>query len=174
MILATFVLQPALHGVTAEVACTRSISNFWPKYFLSLDYLTFMSALCSILFRTDFHNHLFFWILTVSKDSFCDIGWKYSSPPWLLIESIVSGYFPNFTWLLSVEPQWDNTSVLILSVYLRQSQGGVVTTDEHFARVWHKFENNLNSVPCHDSCVTCDGGCPRRNVSGQFTKVFRK
>ena len=154
MILATFVLQPALHGVTAEVACTRSISNFWPKYFLSLDYLTFTiqpAALCSILFPTDFHNHLFFRILTVSKDTFCDTGWKYSSPPWLLIESIVPGYFPNFTWLLSVEPQWDNTSVLDLICISPAIAGTGWSCAQRTSILpeWHKFENNLNSVPCH-------------------------
>ena len=96
-------------------------------------------SLSDYFFLWDFHNHLF-WIL-VLEDTFCDTGWKYSSPPWLLIESIVLGYFPNFTWLLSVVPQWDNSSVWSY-LSISQSQGGALSS-KHFAKVtqiWKQFE----------------------------------
>ena len=96
-------------------------------------------SLSDYFFLWDFHNHLF--RILVSENTFCDTGWKYSSPLWLLIESIVLGYFPNFTWLLSVVPQWDNTSVWSY-LFISQTQGGALSS-KHFAvvtQIWKQFE----------------------------------
>ena len=116
MILVTFVPDTAacstgpaapgsLQGSHPASTAAVQYQNFCSEYFLSLDYLSYLTSATAHLSVWFFFSRSFsqsfvsdFRLLTVS----CDTGWKYSSPLWLLIDSIVLGYFPNFTWLLSV------------------------------------------------------------------------
>ena len=127
---------------------------------------------CPILFLVGIFTIICF-VFLVPKDTFCDTWWKYASPPWLLIESIVPGYFPNFTWLLSVGPQWDNSSpsdLIWLSPAITQRrvepiQPAFCQGDTNLKTIWTL--SRVTAWQCHDSCVTCDGGCP-----GPVTLMF--